>query len=61
MRGSLRLAPIILHCYIGAVYTQFKGRNGESRMSKLLLSLVLMVCMASRVTNGQGELSCVLA
>ena len=29
-------------------------------MSKLLLSLVLIVCMASRVTNGQGELTCVL-
>ena len=29
-------------------------------MSKLLLSLVLIVCVASRVTNGQGELTCVL-
>ena len=28
---------------------------GESRMSTLFLGLVLMVCMASRVTNGQGE------
>ena len=33
---------------------------GESRMPRLLLSLVLIVCVVSRVTNGQGELTRVL-